>query len=412
MGRKVIDWVLKPEVSGKNQKFELTFWGGEPLLEWEMVKELIEYGLHATRGTGKQFQWNMTTNGLHLQENTLMELKERNVPFLLSLDGAKERHDRTRKLPNGQGSFDLIQKNFPVILKHYPGMATRLTLTEENVNHFAEDMIYMHSQGFNRVTHCLSYESAWDPDARAELKNQLNMLADWFIDEKRKGNQPLYVKYIHEALKRMLYPQQKPFYCGAGRGYMGISTEGALYPCHRFHNFGDTRPWQEQETCFGQVDYGITRPEWRQQFLESNKHKDPKCDVCPAHKNGECQGGCFAVNWGCNGNINQLPVVGCFEMEVTNEIAKRVYTTLVREKVDAFRYNLQEIHKEMNSGRRVQACELNSTMQAQGSNTIEVLQAAAKIINSSIAKEQTLMAMQNEIRQLKAEMEQFKVNAV
>jgi len=344
VGKAAIDWLLSPETSGKERELQVDLWGGEPMLRWPLAKELIAYGNRQAERAGKKIRWNMTTNGVHMTERTCQEVKLAGVSFMLSLDGGKETQDANRPLAGGGSSFDVIVKNIPHMKAVWGKLRVRMTVQEEHVGRMFEDMRYLHEElDIPEISHCLAHESAWGPDSMAELERQLRLIGDWYVERKLAGDEKLWVKFIDDGIARLLYPRPMTYFCGAGRSYLSVSVDGVIYPCHRFHEFTDPRPWQEQEWAMGTIYEGLVKPEVRQLFIRSNERKQG-CQTCKLAKWGVCNGSCYAVNWVKSQNINLPAHSQCQEMHFIQSVAESVYNRLIG--VPAFRPNLARMARE------------------------------------------------------------------
>lgn len=323
-GKKTIDWLLKPEVRGDSKEVDIAFWGGEPLARFDLIKDLVLYGEKRGTEEGVRVSFNGTTNVVLFTQEKIDFFKEHNILFLLSIDGRKETHDRHRVFKDGSGSFDVIDKNIDAILKAWPYAQVRLSYSEENIETFAEDVKYLYERGFQHIAYSPVCEGEWPEEKLEALRNTWDEIADWWLDLRKKGSAP-YIKYIKDGCTTSVFPEGKHSPCGAGRGYVGIATDGSIYPCHRFHKFNDDREWYEKEYCLGHIDYGILNQEWRENFIKWDSDRDlpSKCKSCPSWK-VNCNGGCWATNWDLNDTLSHSPEVFCVTENKNLEIGKRL----------------------------------------------------------------------------------------
>ena len=278
----------------RDRAVEISFWGGEPLLEWNLLQRITLYAEDVSRRLAIPVTFTGTTNGTLLTPEKFDFLDAHRTFFLVSFDGTKETHDYYRKMVNGQGSHDLIEKNLKIILQRWPFYQTRMGPFPERIDHFFEDCKYTYDLGIRHLIFSPVYEGNWTDEKWAIFEDQAMQLVD-FIAEKQKEGITLTVEHF----KQYTRIDDSKWPCGAGRFYVGFDIDGAIYPCHRFNKFDDTRPWQEKEVCIGHVDHGITRPEFRDQFIDFK----PQCGGCPRLKDTPCHGGCYAVNWDFNKDI-------------------------------------------------------------------------------------------------------------
>lgn len=324
MGKKIIDWLLKPEVNGNADKVDITFWGGEPLLKWEMLKKLVLYAEERGKEVGTKVTFNGTTNVTLLTPEKFDFMDEHGVHFLLSVDGIKEHHDTHRKFPDGSGSWEVVDKNLNAILERWPNYQVRLSYSTETIENFIEDIKYLYNKGVKRIAYSPVCEGDWNEQKIIALNDSWMKIAEFWSELYKKGD-PIYIKYINDFIQRLFISEGNRPPCGAGRGYVGIATDGAIYPCHRFNKFDDPRPWYEREVCIGHIDYGILNQEFRENFIKWDIYKDMKesCKECPAFEQF-CNGGCWASNWDLEGALNGTPIASCETTLANIKVAKKL----------------------------------------------------------------------------------------
>lgn len=329
--RGAIDWLLSSEVSGDTRDLTVDLWGGEPTLRWDFARDLIIWGNRRAQNFGKRIHWNMTTNGVHWDERLAADAALGNVSFMLSLDGTKETQDKYRPLRGGGSSYDRIVANLPNMRMARPNLRVRMTVREDNVQRMYRDVLHLHSLGFQEISHCLVHESAWTHESMVELEKQFRLIADYYIEQKRRGDTRLWIKWIDEGIGRLLYPRPLSYFCGAGRTYLSVSVHGVIYPCHRFHEFLDDRPWQEQPWALGTVAEGVQRMDKRQWFVDANQQLH-HCKGCVLAVAGACSGSCYAVNAVKSGGDIYIPAHSqCTEQRMIYGISRYVYEQLINE---------------------------------------------------------------------------------
>lgn len=405
--KDAIDWLISPKTSGKEKNLTVDFWGGEPMLRWDLAKELISHGNRRASKYGKTITWNMTTNGVHMDEKHCKEVRLANGTFMLSLDGDRETQDGNRPLAGGGSSYDRITANLPHMLTVMDGhLRARLTVNEETVGRLAYNVRHMHEDlKIPQIAFSLAHESLWVRESLDELENQLNQIADWYVAQKRAGNEALFVKMIDDGVERLLYPKQLKHFCGAGRGYLSVSVDGVIYACHRFHEFTDERPWEEHEYSLGTIYDELTKPRVREQFLVPQLNE--KCLKCSVARGGNCQGSCYAANWAKSGNIYLPTHSQCAEMKIARKIATRVYNELINE--PAFRANLRRLARQRGRACREPGKEFYQAISSEAIDEamkveIDVLDAALKTIQEAVAAINNVVANSMTERQLRVEM--------
>jgi uncharacterized protein len=328
-GKKIIDWLFLPSTHGDEKMLDISFWGGEPLVKWDLIKELVLYAEEKAKEAGVQVRFGGTTNVVLLTPEKFDFMDQHNIRFLLSIDGTKEHHDKHRKFKNGQGSWDVIDKNATEILKHWPDMQVRMSYSVENLDGMMEDLNYLYNKGFHDIVYSPVSEGDWTDERKAKLIEMWDKIADWYI-AKRKSGQPIHLKFLEDACRSIHSNGRKgQSPCGAGRGYVGIDDKGAIRPCHRFNKFEDKRPWYEQETCIGHIDYGILNQEFRENFTKWDAEKDmpSACHGCKAYLK-DCIGGCWATNWDISGDLRIVPHQNCVGTLATIAQAEKVSKVL------------------------------------------------------------------------------------
>ena len=301
--KKSVDWLIKNvmdadinTLNGKKRTMDISFWGGEPLLEWKLLKKIILY-TKSVIPNGMLLQFGGTTNGTLLTPEKFDFLQEHRLMFMVSLDGTQETHDVYRLFKNGKGSHAIIMKNMEQVLKKWPFYKTRVSLYPGAIGNFYKDIEYLFEHGMYNIMFSPVYEHKWTEDTWNTWINESYKVVDLMEKYKNKG-----IKTTIEHFKSYMNIDNSNWPCGAGRHYIGIDTDGSIWPCHRFIKFDDTRPWQEKEMCIGHVDIGITKPDIRQKFID---YIPTKCGDCEFSKNTPCHGGCYAANFDLEKDITK-----------------------------------------------------------------------------------------------------------
>jgi uncharacterized protein len=298
VGKAALDFLIAN--SGHRRNLEVDFFGGEPLLNWEVVKRLVKYARSAEMAADKHFRFTLTTNGLDLTDEVLAFANREFQTVVLSLDGRKETHDRFRKLPDGTGSYVNVAKKISGFVKNRVGeYYIRATYTRENLD-FVNDLTALNDLGFEYLSIepvvCGANEtySLKDTDLNAIL-GEYDKLAE--VLQKRKFN------FYHFNLDLENGPclNKRLSGCGSGSEYMAVTPDGGLYPCHRF--VGD------EKFIIGNVFEGVTRPDIVRQFASNNVFTNPECGECWAKL--WCAGGCAANTYYASGNPGGIYKFGC-----------------------------------------------------------------------------------------------------
>lgn len=296
----------------RDRQVEVSFWGGEPLLEWSLLQEVVNYAKEKSVQDAVPVNFGGTTNGTLLTPEKLDFLDKNKLFFLVSIDGTEETHDSYRKYVNGNGSHSTIIDNMKKVLQKWPFYKVRMGLTCDNVHRFYEDCKYLFEFRFSNLMFSPIYEGNWTNEKWNIWEEQCYMVIDYMVEQRNKGRQ-LTIEHFrsYTGVDNSQWP------CGAGRFYVGFDIDGAIYSCHRFSKFDDSRPWQEKEVCIGHVDHGITRPEFRQTFIDFK----PQCGECEYYRNSPCHGGCYGINYDFNKDITK-PYSGlCKYVEIQKKVS-------------------------------------------------------------------------------------------
>ena len=303
-GKKALDFLIRE--SGARKNLEVDFFGGEPLMNWEVVKELVRYGRSREEETGKQFRFTLTTNGVLLNDE-VMEFANREMGnVVLSCDGRKEIHDFMRPFRNGKGSFDLVMPKFRKLaeMSQQDRYYIRGTFTHYNTA-FAKDVLALADLGFRQI----SVEPVVAPaDAdyaiREEdvpvIEEQYDLLAREMIRREKEGRG---FNFFHFMIDLTGGPcvYKRLSGCGSGTEYLAVTPWGDLYPCHQFVG--------EEQFLMGNVDEGVTAHGLRDKFAKCNVYSKPECREC--FSRFYCSGGCAANSYHFSGDVNGNYEIGC-----------------------------------------------------------------------------------------------------
>lgn len=297
---KAVDFLIE---NSKTKHIEIDFFGGEPLLNWEVVKKTIEYGNKKSIEKDKVLRFSLTTNGILLDDEKLNFLKNNFVSLIISLDGPPNTNDIHRKLKNGKGSFELIFKNLEK-LKGYDGYYIRGTFTNKTKNIF-ESAKFFYENGFKNISLepvILEKENSLSlkEEDLDELKNEYEKLGEYLYKEKLNGRS---LNFYHFKIDLSSGPclGKMSFGCGAGVEYLAVDTKGDIYPCHFLKEF--------EEFKIGNIYDGIYEKK-REYFIFLNDiNSKENCKSCWAKY--LCGGGCIAHSYFINKNPLNIPQDFC-----------------------------------------------------------------------------------------------------
>lgn len=303
-GKRALDFLV--EKSGTRKNLEVDFFGGEPLLNWEVCKKLVEYGRSIEKEHGKNFRFTLTTNGVLVNDEVIDFCNREMGNVVLSLDGRKETHDRLRTTCNGKGSYDLIVDKFKKFAnaRNQADYYMRGTYTHYNTD-FSKDIIHMADLGFKELSIEPVVSDPTEPYALKEndlpiLKEQYEILADEMLRRYRNGNGFTFYHYMIDLNSGPCIVKRVSG-CGVGTEYMAVTPSGELYPCHQF--VGD------EKFLLGDIWKGVTNTAILDEFKGCNVYSHPECKDCFAKL--YCSGGCAANAYHTTGSVNGIYEFGC-----------------------------------------------------------------------------------------------------
>ena len=304
VGKQALDFLIAH--SGGRRNLEVDFFGGEPLMNWDVVKRLVAYGREQEKLHNKKFRFTLTTNGMLIDDDVIEFANKEMHNVVLSLDGRKEVHDRLRKTASGKGSYDIIVPKFQKLVESRGGKGyyVRGTFTHNNVE-FTKDLLHMADLGFTELSMEPVVCGPDEPYALTEedkpiLFEQYELLAKEMIRRKKAGNGFAFYHYMID-LKAGPCVYKRISGCGSGTEYLAVTPWGELFPCHQF--VGDPK------YSMGDVWQGVTNTALRDEFKQCNAYARPGCRDCWARM--YCSGGCAANAYHATGSIKGVYEYGC-----------------------------------------------------------------------------------------------------
>ena len=304
VGKKALDFLIKN--SGNRRNLEVDFFGGEPLMNWQVVKDLVAYGREQEKLHDKNFRFTLTTNGMLIDDDVIDFANREMSNVVLSLDGRKEIHDRLRVDYAGNGSYERIVPKFQKLVeargnKNY---YMRGTFTHANPD-FTKDLFHMADLGFTELSMEPVVCAPEDPAAlTAEdleiVKDQYELLAKDMLRREKEGKPITFYHYMLDLTGGpCIYKRISG--CGSGTEYMAVTPWGDLYPCHQFVG--------EEAYKLGDIWNGVTNTALREEFRSCNAYARPECNDCWARF--YCSGGCAANAFHATGSIRGVYEAGC-----------------------------------------------------------------------------------------------------
>lgn len=307
VGKKALDFLVAN--SGNRKNLEVDFFGGEPLMNWEVVKQLVAYGRSLEEPYNKNFRFTLTTNGVLLNDEIMEFCNKEMSNVVLSLDGRKEINDLMRPTRNGKGSYDIIVPKFQKFAesRNQTNYYVRGTFTRNNLD-FSKDVIHYADLGFKQmsmepVVALPEEDYAIREEDIPQICEEYDKLALEYIKRYKEGRG---FNFFHFMLDLEQGPcvAKKLSGCGSGTEYLAVTPWGDFYPCHQFVG--------QEEFLLGNVDEGITNTAVRDEFKLCNVYAKDKCKECFARF--YCSGGCAANSYNFHKTITDAYDIGC-EME-------------------------------------------------------------------------------------------------
>jgi len=307
VGKKAIDFLLLN--SGNRKNLEIDFFGGEPLMNWEVVKQIVEYGRSKEKEYNKNFRFTMTTNGVLLNDEIMEYCNKEMSNVVLSLDGRKEVNDKMRPFRNGKGSYELIVPKFQKFakLRENKDYYIRGTFTRENMD-FTKDVLEFADLGFKSmsiepvVAQAEEYYAIRKEDIPQILEEYDNLAVEYI--KRHKEGKGFNFFHFNIDLQQGPCVAKRLAGCGSGTEYLAVTPWGDFYPCHQFVG--------QDDYLLGNVDEGLLNTKVRDEFKLCNVYAKDKCQDCFARF--YCSGGCAANSYNFHGNITDAYDIGC-EME-------------------------------------------------------------------------------------------------
>ena len=304
-GKKAIDFLL--EQSGDRKNLELDFFGGEPLMNFDAVKEIVKYARSREAEAGKRFRFTITTNGVLLDDDKIAFINQEMSNVVLSVDGRKEVHDRMRPAVNGKGSYDVILPKFKKLVENRSrdkDWYVRGTFTKYNLD-FSEDVFSLYEQGFDQISVEPVVADPKYPYALTEadipaISAEYERLAQRLLENDRQGKHFNFFHFMIDldqgpcAVKRLRG-------CGCGNEYVAVTPDGDIYPCHQFVG--------NEAYKMGNLEEGTFDTGMKERFAQTHIYNKPSCRECWARF--YCSGGCNANNYQYMGDVLKAHTLSC-----------------------------------------------------------------------------------------------------
>ncbi|MCI9516297.1 MAG: thioether cross-link-forming SCIFF peptide maturase [Lachnospiraceae bacterium] len=324
VGKQALDFLIAN--SGNRRNLEVDFFGGEPLMNWQVVKDLVKYGREQEKKHGKNFRFTLTTNGVLLDDEVMEFCNREMANVVLSIDGRKEVHDFMRPFRKGKGSYDLIVPKFRKFAesRNQDRYYVRGTFTRHNLD-FAKDVLHLADLGFKQISvepvvALPEEEYALREEDIPQICEEYDRLAAEMIKRHREGKE---FNFFHFMIDLTGGPcvYKRLSGCGSGTEYLAVTPWGDFYPCHQFVG--------EEAFLMGNVFDGLKASELQEEFKGCNVYAKEKCRNCFAKF--YCSGGCAANAYKFHGSINDAYDVGCELQRKRIECAVMIKAALAEE---------------------------------------------------------------------------------
>jgi len=313
----------------------IVFFGGEPLLCTELIKELVSCALEMERNRSGRFHFKITTNGTLLNDSFLEFAMQEDVFVALSVDGIRRAHDVHRRTPTGGPTFDVVIARLRRLLEVRPYSSILMVVNPETAIHLAESVEFLLDEGARYLIVSLNHAAEWTEETLAVLRDQYEVLADRYIDWTLAGRKfflsPFEVK-LSSHIKGHCHQAER---CELARHQLSVDPQGWLFPCVQFTQGGPQSRW-----CIGHVARGVDEIA-RQRIHDESQAEKELCKSCAVRH--RCNHTCGCLNWQTTGSLNQVSPVLCRHEQMLLPIADRLGKKLYRARSPLF------LHKHYNA---------------------------------------------------------------
>ena len=323
IARDAIVWLIHS--AGDAESISVAFIGGEPMLRFKELQELVPFAKRRAAQHGKSIHFSMTTNGTILSDEILRFFRLWGIGFHTSIDGHPEVQDRHRRTTGGEGSSQRLEINIPRILDVQPGTCARSTVMPDTANEVLASFEYFRTLGYSNIAFVPASPEEWTDDSIAVFRRDFEQVGERVVEHFREGT-VLNVKYIDEMCSaRAENRDRRPYPCGVGRGMMLVDINGNIWPCHRWSK-------QDQAWSMGSI-YGTRRGEGNRAKLLT-RQEPQKCLSCNARP--ACGSGCPAENLELTGDPWDRHHNGCALESMLATVGAHVFDVLVSERNETF----------------------------------------------------------------------------
>lgn len=326
---EVAERAIDIAVSKSTRLMQLAFFGGEPLLAWDLLTRAVEYARSRTDDAGLRLLPTITTNATLLTEERVRWLSDNGFRVAVSIDGNRAMHDATRPNHAGRSTFDAVRAGLERALRVYENLEIIAVVDPANVRHVADGVRFLADEvGVPRISLNPNFSGAWTEDDRAAWREGYQQVAAFYVERFRAGR-PVDISFINsKIITRLKNGFECVDRCTFGEGELAVAPSGRVYPCERL--IGDDT---NDEMCIGDITQGLD-DDRRRQLASGRGNSEPECVSCAVRE--RCMSWCGCINYSTTGNIDRPHALLCFHEKLTIEIADGVAATLFAEGNAAF----------------------------------------------------------------------------
>lgn len=302
---------------GDSKRIEINLFGGEPLLEFPLIKRVIRYALDRASAVGKKVTWSLTTNGLLVDREKMDFFQSHDILLLLSIDGDKQSQDTHRRLADGGPTFDLVFPKIEFIKQHQAWLGTRMTVTPDTVRSLAENVRFLHEVGIHQFIIGTDHDRLWTRFSQQSFLEQMEAVAHYYMKQK-EADSAIRIVSFEKTPDEIAQGCKAVWGCEAGHEKITVTTSGSIFGCSKFlTGSGGTGRY-----CLGHVNQGITTPRLRAELLDGRSYIRGKCFHCDYA--AYCTGGCPADNLLKTGSIFIPDERDCFWHKVGIDLLRKL----------------------------------------------------------------------------------------
>ncbi len=323
LAQKAMERLLK-EWSGDEKVVRVALFGGEPLLNWPVLKRVVEYAREISQGSEKYVSFFLTTNGTLLNAERVRFLKEHQVFVMISMDGLPSTHDRHRRTAKDRPSFPLVWKGLQLLREHYETFDVRMTVMPDTAPLLFDSVMFLLECGANNLVVVPALGVEWSPSDRKVYWQQIRKIIEYFRNTSKQELSQTMISPVRdlEVTKEFVKREaeklvQNNFGCYAGVNNVAVTSSGEIFPCAPFVGNKELK----ESYRLGSVQEGVLDDFRRQELFVLNRHRGLKCNQCALRS--FCEGGCMVANYYATGYLIEPDPMTCQKTGFYVSLAKR-----------------------------------------------------------------------------------------